>query len=116
MHISERRVDDVTILTLGGRMVLDEGDVPLRDHIDELVSQGRVKLVLDMQHVYYLDSAGMGMLVAKYLTVRRRGGTIKLVNLTNRTGRPLSVTRLTSVFEIFDTEDEALESFRAEAV
>jgi anti-sigma B factor antagonist len=116
MHIAERRVDDVTLLTLVGRMVLREGDIPLRDYIDTLAGQGRVRLVLDMKQVSYLDSAGIGMLVAKYLSVRRLGGAIKLLNLTARTHRPLAVTKLSSVFEIFDSEDAALRSFAQETV
>jgi anti-sigma B factor antagonist len=114
MRISERREGDITILTLTGRMVLDEGDLALKDHIDDLVRQGRVKLLIDMKGVTFLDSAGIGMLVAKYLSVRRKGGAVKLMNLASRTDRPLSVTRLTTIFEIFDSTEEALRSFGTE--
>jgi anti-sigma B factor antagonist len=111
MQIEELRVDDVTILRLKGRLELEEGDVTLRDHVNNLVNEGRVKLVLDMREVTRLDSAGIGMLVSKFLTARRRGGAIKLIHLTNRSEHLMDITRLSTVFEIFQDEDEALRSF-----
>lgn len=104
MEIVERRVGDVTILRLIGRLELDAGDVVLRDHVNRLVEEGRVDLVLDMSEVT-VDSAGIGMLVAKYLTVRKRGGRFRLMNVTERTSRLLHVTRLESVFEIAAHEE-----------
>ena len=111
MRITERRVADVTILQLDGRLELDNGDTVLRDYVHRLVEEGRVNLILDLTNVTRMDSAGIGMLVGKYLTVKRRGGSIKLVHLTNRTSRLLNITRLATVFEIFDGEDQALQSF-----
>ncbi len=108
MQIDERRVGDVTILHLAGRLELDDGDEVLRDHINHLVDEGRVNVVVDMQDVTRLDSAGIGVLVGKYLSVRKRGGTMKLLHLTERTSRLLHITRLETVFEIFDDEDEAV--------
>ena len=70
----ERRVGDVTILELEGRLVLDEGDIALRDYVNRLVAEGRVKIVLDLRNVTRLDSAGIGMLVSKYLSTRKGGG------------------------------------------
>lgn len=113
LQIVERPVGAVTILELSGRLELDEGDIVLRDSVNALVERGRVQLLLDMTHVVRLDSAGIGMLVSKLLTARRAGGTIKLVHLTDRTERLVDVTRLSSVFEIFDDEAEALRSFDA---
>ncbi len=111
MQIAERSVAGVIILELTGRMVLEEGDNPLRDYIDELARQGRVKIVLEMQGVSRLDSAGMGMLVAKYVTVHRRGGRMKLLHPTERARYLLRITRLDSVFEIFENEADAIRSF-----
>jgi anti-anti-sigma factor len=111
MHIDEQRIADVTVLRLSGRLELYDGDAVLRDWIDRLVEEGRVNLVLDMQHVIRLDSAGIGLLVAKFLSVKRRGGAIKLLHLTERSRRLLHMTRLDSIFEIFDREDQALQSF-----
>jgi anti-sigma B factor antagonist len=111
MRITERRVADVTVLVLSGRLELDNGDTVLRDHVNQLVEEGRVNLLLDLTDVTRLDSAGIGMLVGKYLTAKRRGGTIKLLHLTDRTNRLLNITKLATVFEIFEHEDEAIRSF-----
>ena len=73
MVIQERRVGPVTILALKGRLVLDDGDVLLRERVDALVSQGDVRLVIDCSALDYVDSAGIGVLIAKYLSVRRKG-------------------------------------------
>jgi anti-sigma B factor antagonist len=111
MRIVERRIGDVTILQLIGRLELETGDIILRDTINRLVESGQVKLVLDMKEVTRLDSAGIGMLVSKFLTARRQGGAIKLVHLTNRSGHLMDITRLSTVFEIFEDEDQAVRSF-----
>ncbi len=111
MEIDEHRVGDVTILRLKGRLELDDGDIILRNHVDGLVAQGRVNVVLDLTDVTRMDSAGIGMLVGKYMTVKNRGGTLRLLHLTDRTSRLLHVTRLETVFDIFEDEDAALKSF-----
>jgi anti-sigma B factor antagonist len=114
MQITERRVADVTILELAGRLVLGEGDIPLRNCVNRLVEQGRVKIVLDMRNVTRLDSAGIGMLVSKYLTAHRNGGSVKLLHLTIRGDRLMDITKLSTVLEIFESEDEAIRSFGLE--
>ena len=114
LRIIERSVADVTILELEGRLVLDEGDIPLRDCVNRLVEQGRVKIVLDMRNVTRLDSAGIGMLVSKYLTAHKKGGRVKLLHLTVRGDHLLDITKLSTVFEIFESEDEAIRSFGLE--
>ena len=101
----------MTILRMSGRLELDEGDVVFRDCVDRLVAEGRVWIMLDLKSVSLIDSAGIGMLVSKYLSVRRRGGTIKLLHLTPRCGELLHITRLNTVFEIFDDEAQAVRSF-----
>jgi anti-sigma B factor antagonist len=111
MQITERRVADVTILRLAGRLELEAGDTVLRDHVNGLVEEGRVNLLLDLTDVTRLDSAGIGMLVGKYLSAKRRGGALKLLHLTDRTNRLLNITRLAAVFEVFDEEDQAVRSF-----
>jgi anti-sigma B factor antagonist len=114
MKITERRVADVTILQLAGHLELDAGDTVLRDHVNRLVEEGRVNLLLDLTDVTRLDSAGIGMLVGKYLTVKKRGGTMKLLHLTDRTSRLLNITKLATVFEVFEQEDQAIQSFGVE--
>lgn len=112
MEIVEQRVGNVTILRLKGRLELDDGDVVLRDHVDGLVKEGRVNVVLDMTDVVRMDSAGIGMLVGKYMTVKNRGGMLRLLHLTERTSRLLHVTRLETVFEIFESEDAVIGAFK----
>jgi anti-anti-sigma factor len=111
MRIVERRIGDVTILQLIGRLELEDGDTILRDTINGLVADGRVKLVLDMKEVTRLDSAGIGMLVSKFLTARRNGGSLKILNPTARTDHLMEITKLTTIFEIFDDEEAAVRSF-----
>lgn len=111
MTIVEERVGDVTILRLKGRLELDDGDVALRDQVNRLVAEGRVHLLIDMKDVTRMDSAGIGMLAGKFMSVRRRGGTMRLLHLTDRTGRLMHITRLETIFEIFHDEGDALRSF-----
>jgi anti-anti-sigma factor len=111
MRIVERRIGDVTILQLIGRLELEDGDIVLRDTVNHLVEAGRAKLVLDMKEVTRMDSAGIGMLVSKYLTCRRGGGMLKILHPTERTDHLMDVTKLTTVFEIFDDEEAAIRSF-----
>jgi len=116
MQITERVVADVTILALEGRLILNEGDLVLRDRVNRLVERGRVKIVLDMRNVTRLDSAGIGMLVSKYLTAHRKGGRVKLLHMTIRGDHLMHITKLFTVFEIFESEDEAIRSFGLEPV
>ena len=111
LKIMESRAGDVTILHMTGRLELEEGDLVFRDHVNRLIAEGRVNLVLDLKEVTRIDSAGIGMLVSKYLSAQNRGGTIKLLQLTRRSDHLMDITRLTTVFEIFEDEDEAVRSF-----
>jgi anti-sigma B factor antagonist len=111
IRIAEEQVGDVTILRLTGRLELEEGDLAFRDYVNRLVREERVKILLDLKDVTRIDSAGIGMLVSKFLTARKNGGTIKLLHLTRHSDHLLDITRLTMVFEIFDDEVEALRSF-----
>ena len=115
MVIEERIVGDVTILDLKGKMTLGEGDELLKDKINSLIHQGQKKLLLNLEGVPYIDSAGLGEIVRTYTTVSRQGGNLKLVNLTKRITDLLSITKLLTVFETFDSEPEALKSFQAQA-
>lgn len=111
LTITEVQVGDVTILRLSGRLELEEGDLDFRDHVDRLVAGGRLKILLDLKAVTRIDSAGIGMLVSKYLSTQKRGGTIKLLHLTRRSDHLMDITRLATVFEIFDDEADAVRSF-----
>jgi anti-sigma B factor antagonist len=111
MQIEERTVDGVTVLDLKGKMTLGEGDELLKDKVNSLMNQGRTKILLNLAEVPYIDSAGLGEIVRTYTTVSRQGGTMKLVNLTKRITDLLAITKLLTVFETYDSEPEALQSF-----
>jgi anti-sigma B factor antagonist len=111
LRITERAAGDVVILDLDGRLVLDEGDAVFRDHVDRLVAADRIRIVVNMKDVTYMDSAGVGVLIAKLLSIRRKGGDIKLLNLTRRGQRVMTITHLLTVFALYDDEAAAVASF-----
>lgn len=113
MQIDERVVGGVTILDLTGKMTLGEGDEMLREKIASLVNAGQKNLLLNLDGVPYIDSAGLGEMVRSYTTVSRQGGKLKLLNLTKRIEDLLSITKLLTVFDTFDSEAEAVQSFAA---
>ena len=115
MSIQRRDVGEVTILELDGRLVLEEGELTLRDAVDQLCECGRANVILDLAKVSRIDSAGIGILVSKFLTAMNRGGRLKLLHLTSRADEMLRMTRLVAVFEVYDSESEALGSFGARA-
>jgi anti-sigma B factor antagonist len=111
MEIAERAVSDITVLDLKGKMTLGEGDELLKDKINSLLAAGKKKLVLNLEGVPYIDSAGLGEIVRTFTTVSRQGGSLKLLNLTKRIEDLLSITKLLTVFETFDAEADAIKSF-----
>lgn len=115
MEIAERTVNDVTILDLKGKMTLGEGDELLKDRINSLLAAGRKKLLLNLEGVPYIDSAGLGEIVRTYTTVSRQGGNLKLLSLTKRITDLLAITKLLTVFETFESENDAVQSFAASA-
>jgi anti-sigma B factor antagonist len=116
MQIEQRTVGDVIVLDLKGKITLGEGDELLKDKVNSLVNQGHKKIVLNLADVPYIDSAGLGEIVRTYTTVSRQGGSLKLLNLTKRITDLLSITKLLTVFETFDTEKDAVGSFSAAKV
>jgi anti-anti-sigma factor len=115
MDIAERRVGGVTILDLRGRLVLAEGELTFRQKIDELIGQGNRAFLINFDNVTYIDSAGVGVVVWKYVTLKRQGGSLKLLHLHPRTYKVFSVTKLLTVLEHFDSEPAALKSFESAA-
>jgi anti-sigma B factor antagonist len=111
LSIVQRVTSDATILELHGRLVLDESDRLLTDHVTALVTADARRLLLDLRNVTYMDSGGVGVLFAVYLHVVRRGGQLKLLCPTERSCRVLRVTHLIDMFEVFDDEEQALRSF-----
>lgn len=111
MTITERQNGDVTILDVDGKILLGEGDVQLKKKIDELISRKVSKILLNLSAVPYMDSGGLGEIVRSYSTVKREGGELKLVGVTSRIKDLMTITKLHTVFDIFDNEAEAAASF-----
>jgi anti-sigma B factor antagonist len=111
LQIAEHQVDDVTVLVLSGEMLVDDGDLAFGRKIVELIARGQVKLIIDLAAVSHIDSSGVGMMVAKAKAVRAAHGDMKLVRLTSRTQRLLSMMKLVLVFETFDDEASAIRSY-----
>ena len=116
MHIEERSVGGVTVLDVTGKITLGDGNQLLKDKVNSLVNQGHTKILLNLAGVPYIDSAGLGEIVRTYTTVSRQGGSLKLLNLTKRITDLLSITKLLTVFETFESESEAVRSFSAAPV
>ncbi len=104
--------DGVTILELKGTITLGSGDVNMRDKIKELLGQGHKKIIIDLGEVSFMDSTGLGELVAAYTTARHQQATLKLAQLTKKIKDLLSITQLAAVFETYETLDEAIASFK----
>jgi anti-sigma B factor antagonist len=111
MQIVERTIGDLTILDVKGPLTEGDGDDVFRDAVNRLVERGRMLVLLNLAEVPYIDSTGLGVLASKYVTLKRRGGQLKLCILSTRTRRVLETTKLVRIFEVFDTEAEAVRSF-----
>ena len=112
LDVKERQAGDVTILDMSGEVRIGEGSISLRDSIRNLADQGKKKVLLNLAGVKYMDSTGVGELIANYTTITRGGGQLKLLNLTDRIQNLLVITKLLTVFDSYDNEAEALKSFQ----
>ena len=113
MQITERTSGDVTILDLDGRMTRHDGYGILKPHVGDLIRNGRHALLLNLQNVPYLDSSGVGELVSVFISVRNHGGVLKMLGPSERVAQLLAVAKLDTVFDVFDDEATALDSFRS---
>lgn len=111
LDVKERQAGDVTILDLNGEVRIGEGSIALRDAIRKLSGEGKKKVLLNLAGVSYVDSSGIGELIANYTTVSRQGGQLKLLSLTDRIQNLLVITKLLTVFDSYENEAEALKSF-----
>lgn len=111
VKISTRQVGDVTVIDASGRITLGEGASNFRDTIRDLASKGNKKLLLNLGDVSYIDSSGIGEMVSGFTTVTNGGGVLKLLGLNKRVKDLLQITKLYTVFEVFDDEPSALRSF-----
>jgi anti-sigma B factor antagonist len=113
LQIVEKESGGVTILALSGRITLGEESNQLRSHIKEMLAEGAKRLVLDLGEVSYIDSAGLGTLVAGYTSSQSQGAVMKLANLTKRFREQLNITKLVTVFDVYDSVEAAVKSFAA---
>ena len=111
LNISERQAGDVTILDLNGKVTLGEGSVALRTAIRRLLGEGKNKILLNLAGVGYIDSSGIGELVSSFTAVNKEGGQLKLLKLTQKIQDLLAITKLLTVFDVFDDEGDALGSY-----
>ena len=112
LDVKERQAGDVTILDLSGEVRIGEGSISLRDSIRQLADAGKNRVLLNLAGVKYMDSSGVGELIANYTTIKRQGGQLKLLNLTDRIQNLLVITKLLTVFDSYENEAEALQSFQ----
>jgi anti-sigma B factor antagonist len=111
LKMTERTVDGVSVMDLEGRIVLGEESSALRERVKNLLGADKKKIVLNMGNVSYIDSAGLGALVASYTSAKNQGAILKLVNLGAKFREVLQVTKLLTVFEVYDSEQAAISSF-----
>ncbi|MCE5307827.1 MAG: STAS domain-containing protein [Acidobacteriales bacterium] len=111
VKLTVRQVGDVSVVDAVGRLTLGEGSSLFRDTIRGLVAQGNKKIVLNLGEVSYIDSSGIGELVSAFTTVTNQGGKLKLLNLTKRVHDLLQITKLYTVFDVYDREATAIASF-----
>jgi anti-sigma B factor antagonist len=111
LTIVEKEISGTTVLTLSGRITLGNESNQMRTKIKELLAQGKKRLVLDLGDVTYIDSAGLGTLVAGYTSAQSQGASMKLANLTKKFNDQLNITKLVTVFDVYDSVDSAVKSF-----
>ena len=112
LSIKERQAGNITILDLSGKITIGEGSVQLREGVRKLLDDGKKNILLNLGEVAYVDSSGIGELVSSYTTTNNQGGHLKLLNLTKKIQDLLMITKLLTVFETFDTEQAAVDSFK----
>ena len=112
MKLSTRQVDGVTIVDCSGRITLGEGSVMMRDTVRDLLAKGNKKIVLNLGDVNYIDSSGLGELVSAFTTAKNQGADVKLLGLTKKVKDVLQLTKLYTVFDIYDDEASAIASYK----
>ncbi len=111
IQLTIRQVGDVNVIDVAGRITLGEGASTLRESLRDLVTKGNKRILLNLGDVSYIDSSGIGELVSGFTSVANQGGTLKLLGLTKRVKDLLQITKLYTVFEVFDDEAAAVRSF-----
>ena len=116
LYINQRQIDDVTILDLKGRDRIRGANIALRESIRCLAGEGKIQVLLDLAWVKHIDSGGLGDLVASHVTLENKGGALKLMHMTESVRELMTITKLLTVFDIYDDEPEALAGFEGEAL
>lgn len=116
LYINERRVGDVTVLDMKGRVRLGGGTISLHKAIRCLVDEGKMQILLNLASVTHIDSSGLGELISSHITLNAKGGEIKLVHLTESLRELMTITKLLTVFDVYDDESEALNSFNSQTL
>jgi anti-sigma B factor antagonist len=111
LNLAEKEVNGVTVLQLAGRVTLGEESAHLRAKLKDILSQGKTRLVLDLAEVTYIDSAGLGTLVAGFTSAQNQGANLKLANLTKRFREQLNITKLVTIFDVYENVQDAVKSF-----
>lgn len=111
MHSKAREVEDIQILSWSGKITLGEGTTAVRNTVRDIVESGGKKILIDLADVSSIDSAGVGALISAYITVTNNGGQLRLMNLTKKVHELIAITKLLTVFDVFDTEEAARKSF-----
>ncbi len=111
LNISERQAGDITILDMDGKVTIGEGSIALRSAIRRLLGEGKKKILLNLSGVGYVDSSGIGELVSSFTAVNKEGGNLKLLNLTQKIQDLLAITKLLTVFDVYEAESDALGSY-----
>jgi anti-sigma B factor antagonist len=112
LNINERQAGDVTVLDMSGKITIGEGSVALRTAIRRLLEEGKKRILLNLAGISYVDSSGIGELVSSYTAINKEGGQLKLLNLTQKIQDLLTITKLLTVFDVYDGEADALNSFK----
>ncbi|MDQ3686386.1 MAG: STAS domain-containing protein [Acidobacteriota bacterium] len=112
LNIRERQAGDVTVIDMEGKITIGEGSVAVRGAIRRLLEEGKKKVLLNLAGVSYVDSSGIGELVSSFTTINREGGQLKLLNLTQKIQDLLAITKLLTVFDVYEDEATALNSFK----
>jgi anti-sigma B factor antagonist len=112
LNIKERQAGDVTVLDMDGRITIGEGSVTLRTAIRRLLEEGKKKILLNLAGVGYIDSSGIGELVSSYTAIGKENGQLKLLNLTQKLQDLLAITKLLTVFDVYESEADALNSYQ----
>ena len=111
LRLNTRQVGDIAVIDVAGRLTLGEGSGAIREEVQDLLTKGQKRILMNMAEVSYIDSSGIGELVADFTSTTNAGGALKLTGLTRGVKELLRVTKLTNIFEVYEDEASALSSF-----